>query len=73
MGKAKATESVVLHDGSRLVKKSTVKYWCERQGAREDFWILFRERFYKLSSLEFKRRFKIIIKSGEVRLQPSLA
>ena len=69
LGKAKAVEAVVLQDGSRMVKKSTVRYWCERQGAREDFWIIFRERPYKLSSLEFKRRFKVIIKSGEVRIQ----
>ena len=68
LGKAKATEAVVLQDGSRMVKKSTVRYWCERQGAREDFWIIFRERHYKLSSLEFKRRFKVIIKGGEIRL-----
>ena len=67
LGKAKALEVVVLPDGSRMLKKSKVRYWVETQGAREDYFIVFREKIHRLTALEFKRRFKIIIKSGIIQ------
>lgn len=69
LGKAKAVEAVVLGDGSRMAKKSKVRYWVERTGAREDYMIIFHDRAYQLTTLEFKRRFKILIKSGGVQLK----
>ncbi len=70
LGKAKALEVVVLQDGIRLPQKSKVRYWVERQGARETFRIIHNDKVYRLTSLEFKRRFKEIIKSGVVKLDP---
>lgn len=67
LGKAKALEVVVLPDGSRLLKKTKVRYWIERRGAKEDFFIIHQERAYHLNILEFKRHFKDIIRAGEVR------
>ena len=69
LGKAKAMEAVVLHDGTRLPQKSKVRYWIERKGAREDYMILYHDRAYQLTFLEFKRRFKILIKGGGVQLK----
>jgi hypothetical protein len=69
LGKAKAVEAVVLNDGTRLPKKFKVRYWVERTGAREDFIILYHDRAYQLTYLEFKRRFKILIKGGGVQLK----
>ena len=68
LGKAKALEPVVLNDGTRLFKKTKVRFWIERAGAREYFYIVYNHRIYDLTPHEFKRRFKIIIKSGEVKL-----
>jgi hypothetical protein len=67
LGKAKAMEVVILPDGARLLKKAKVRYWLERQGAHEDFLLLYNDKIHRLSTLEFKRKFKIIIKSGEVK------
>ena len=67
LGKAKALEVVVLSDGTRLQKKTKVRYWLERTGAREDFFLKMNEKVYQLTTLEFKRRFKILIKAGVVR------
>lgn len=67
IGKAKALEVIILFDGTRMPKKSKVKYWVERQGAREEYFIIYLEKAYKLTHLEFKRHFKMIIRGGEVR------
>jgi hypothetical protein len=53
----------------KLPKKAKVRYWIERTGAREDFLILFHDRAYQLTYLEFKRRFKVLIKGGGVQLK----
>jgi len=68
LGKAKALEVVILQDGTRMPKKSKVRYWCEKKGAKEDFFIIHQNKIYHLTSLEFKRRFKVIIKGGVVQL-----
>ena len=69
LGKAKVMDSTVLADGTRLYKKSRVRYWIERQGALENYYILYKEKVYHLTHLEFKRRLKVIIKSGELKVQ----
>lgn len=68
LGKAKALDSVVLAGGTRLYKKSRVKFWIERQGALENYYIVHSEKVYHLTSYEFKNRFKVIIKSGAIKL-----
>ncbi|MEW6262863.1 MAG: hypothetical protein AB1641_07275 [Thermodesulfobacteriota bacterium] len=70
LGKAKTLEVVVLSDGTRLPGKAKVRYWIERRGAREDMWIIHNEKTYRLSFLEFKRRFKVLIKGGLIRQNP---
>jgi hypothetical protein len=71
LGKAKAVEAMVLMGGVRLVKNCKVRYWVQRRGAREDILIRYNDRTYPLTSLEFKRRFKVLIKGGEVRIKPA--
>lgn len=70
LGKAKAMETVVLRDGTRLYKKYKVRFWIEKMGAKEDYFIIYKERSYHLTPYEFKRRFKTIIKGGIVKLKP---
>ena len=72
LGKAKALEVVVLSDGTRLLRKSKVRYWLERRGAREDFVLIHNEKIYRLSTLEFKRKFKILIRGGELIITPDI-
>ena len=72
LGKAKAVEAMVLLGGVRVIKNTKVRYWVERRGAREDVLIRFNDRTYPLTSLEFKRRFKILIKGGELQLKPAV-
>lgn len=70
LGKAKATEVVILQDGTRLAKKSMVRYWLQRQGARLTYFLFYNDHIYRLTGVEFTRRFKIIIKGGEIKLPP---
>lgn len=70
LGKAKAMENAVLGDGVRLPQKAKVRYWVQRQGARLDYFLFYKDKIYKMSNLEFVRRFKVIIKGGEVSLKP---
>ena len=68
LGKAKAMEVVILPDGVRLFRKAKVRYWVERRGAREDFMLVHDNKIHHLNTLEFKRKFKVIIKGGEVNI-----
>ena len=67
LGKAKTIETMVMDDGTRMFKKLKVRYWVERHGAREDYFILYNDKTYHMPTLAFIRRFKIIIKSGVVQ------
>jgi hypothetical protein len=66
LGKAKALETMVL-GSTRVFKKAKVRYWVERQGAREDFCVVHHDRVHRLTSYEFKRKFKVIIIAGAVK------
>jgi hypothetical protein len=64
LGKAKALEQLILADGTSIPKKTKVRFWIERRGAAETFCIFHKEKSYRLTTFEFKRRFKVIIKGG---------
>jgi hypothetical protein len=73
LGKAKTTETMVMDDGTRMFKKLKVRYWVERHGAREDYYILYNDKAYQMPTLAFIRKFKIIIKSGVVQYGAAVA
>ncbi|MEW5723818.1 MAG: hypothetical protein AB1896_11970 [Thermodesulfobacteriota bacterium] len=69
LGRAKALEVVILGGAVRVPKKFKVRFWIERRGARIDYYIVYNEKVYHMTYIEFRRRFKILDKAEEIKIK----